>query len=124
MVSARRQPLFVCDSKALEEGGYRRLEVDYAGESATIIVLRYQGDCFAYLNRCAHMPRELDCERATVFDESGRYLRCSMHGVVYDPCTGKSESDICLGQALTPILLIETATGLWIVDKKVRSDHD
>jgi len=108
-------PIWVCHSKELAESTYRRMDVRYAGESSSVIVFRFQGQCLAYRNLCVHMPRELDCERDT-----GQKLRCSMHGIVYDPFTGASLSTMCHQERLTPVKIIEDETGIWIKDKRVK----
>jgi nitrite reductase/ring-hydroxylating ferredoxin subunit len=112
--------IWVCFPKQLGELGYRRIEVIYAGETITVVVFKYQGQYLAYRNLCVHMPRELDCLQDVIFDATGRYLRCSMHGIVYDPLTGKSVSSICNGEQLTPIVLVEDEQGLWIEDRRVQ----
>ena len=66
------------------------------------------------------MPRELDCERDMIFDETGQYLRCSMHGIVYEPRTGESVSTMCNGERLTSVRVIEDEEGIWFNDKRVK----
>jgi nitrite reductase/ring-hydroxylating ferredoxin subunit len=113
--------LWVAASEQLAEGAYLRVAVAYTGEPISVLVFRYKGRCLAYRNRCVHMPRELDCEKNGIFDATGQYLRCSMHGIVYDPLTGESVSSICNGQRLTPIGIVEDEAGVWIEDMRVRS---
>jgi nitrite reductase/ring-hydroxylating ferredoxin subunit len=113
--------LWVAASEQLAEGTYLRIAVAYTGEPISVLVFRYKGRCLAYRNRCVHMPRELDCEKNGIFDATGRYLRCSMHGIVYDPLSGASVSSICTGERLTPIDLVEDEAGIWIEDMRVRS---
>jgi nitrite reductase/ring-hydroxylating ferredoxin subunit len=112
--------LWVADPEELGEGHYVTLDVNFAGENTSVIVFRFKGKCFAYRNLCVHMPRPLDCIEDMIFDESGKYLRCSMHGIVYDPSTGESVSEICHGKQLTPIELTEDERGIWIVDRRVQ----
>ena len=100
------------------------MNVTYAGNPASIIVLKNQENYLADKNLCVHMPRELDCEKNTIFDETGKRLRCSMHGIVYDTNTGESLSTMCNGDKLTAIRLIEDEGNLWIKDKKVRMTDD
>lgn len=113
--------IWVASGKQLGEGEHVRLEVAYTGEPISVVVFRFKGRCLAYRNRCVHMPRPLDCESKGIFDATGQYLRCSMHGIVYDPVTGASLSEICHGQRLTPIEVMEDADGVWIEDVRVRS---
>jgi nitrite reductase/ring-hydroxylating ferredoxin subunit len=42
----------------------------------------------ACLNRCAHIPLELDWNEGEFFDQSGLYLICSTYGATYQPDTG------------------------------------
>lgn len=114
--------IWVCETKALAEGNYRRMNLTYAGEPTSVIIFRFQGQCLAYRNLCVHMPRELDCEQDMIFDESGQKLRCSMHGIIYDPVTGASLSTMCHQERLTPVKVVEDEAGIWIVDKRVKSE--
>lgn len=111
--------IWVCRNEQIAEGHYKRVEVTYGDESSSVVVFRYQGHCLAYRNQCVHMPRRLDCERDMIFDDTGQHLRCSMHGIVYDPTTGESISSICQGEKLTPVKIQEDQDGIWIFDKRV-----
>jgi nitrite reductase/ring-hydroxylating ferredoxin subunit len=111
--------LWVTSSDKLVKGNYLQMDVLYAGEQIPVVIFRHKGKCLAYRNRCLHMPRKLDCELNTIFDFSGEYLRCSMHGIVYEPISGESISTMCNGERLTPIELVEDEHGVWIVDRRV-----
>lgn len=111
--------VWVCTRAELAEGTYRRVEVTFAGEAASALVIRFGGRCLAYRNLCVHMPRPLDCERDMVFDASGQRLRCSMHGIVYDPVNGESLSTLCNGERLTALKTHEDESGVWLADKRV-----
>jgi nitrite reductase/ring-hydroxylating ferredoxin subunit len=120
MTNPRDERLWVATSEQLAEGAYLRMAVAYTGEPISVLVFRHKGRCLAYRNRCVHMPRELDCEKDGIFDAAGEYLRCSMHGIVYNPLTGESVSSICTGQRLTPIGIVEDEAGVWIEDMRVK----
>ena len=120
MLTNNNENLWVSTSENLRDGCYLKKEVYYAGEIISVIVIRHKGKCFAYRNLCLHMPRELDCIEDKIFDDSGQYLRCSMHGIVYDPSTGESASEICYKKRLTPIELMENEQGIWLIDRRVR----
>ncbi len=115
-----KQRIWVCSIDRLKEGSYERVEVEYADEPSSVIVFRYQGDFLAYRNLCVHMPRRLDCEKDMIFDDTGQNLRCSMHGVIYDPVTGESISTICEGDKLTPIKVEVNEGEVYIFDKRVK----
>jgi nitrite reductase/ring-hydroxylating ferredoxin subunit len=67
------------------------------------------------------MPRRLDGEEDKVFDHSGRYLRCSMHGIVYTPETGTSVSAMCEGDQLRAVAVYEEDGEIGIADFRVAS---
>lgn len=112
--------LWIGPRDRIAEGAYLKIDVRYDDVPVSVVVFRRGGECRAYKNLCVHMPRTLDCEQDVIFDASGRYLRCSMHGIVYDPRTGESLSEICRGQRLTAIDLVEDEAGIWIADRHVR----
>lgn len=109
----------LCPSHALQEGKHRKIRMVFEGHPEECLVLRFQGRAYAYINRCVHMPRPLDCEKNMIFDHTGRYLRCSMHGIVYTPQTGTSVSTMCEGERLRAVLVYEEAGELGIADFRV-----
>jgi nitrite reductase/ring-hydroxylating ferredoxin subunit len=117
MSTNNAQRIWVAASEHLAEGAYLRARIGYAGETIDVVVFRFKGQCLAYRNLCVHMPRELDCEQDMIFDATGQYLRCSMHGIVYDPLNGECASEICAGKKLTPIAVVEDADGIWFDDR-------
>ena len=83
----------ICASAALENSGKAlRFELEYFGERAPAFVLRFRGRVYGYLNRCGHVPMELDWREGEVFDFEGRDLICSTHGAAYAADSGR-----CLG---------------------------
>jgi len=111
----------VCPSDALAEGHHVGIEVKYDDAVQAVVLFRYQGRVFAYLNRCVHMGRPLDAESTSIFDDNGEHLRCSVHGVVYDPASGECGSTLCGGQKLRPVRLIEEDGSIYITDKRTRA---
>lgn len=104
----RSDGVFICDASAVEEGGKGvRFPLTAAGEDATGFVVRYNGHAFAYLNRCAHVPIELDWNQGDFFESSGLYLMCSTHGAIYDPESGHCQGGPCRGGRLRPIVVYE-----------------
>ena len=98
----------VCSSEALVEGGKGvRFPVTAGGEDAIAFAIRYDGVARAYLNRCAHVPIELDWNEGEFFDSSGLYLMCSTHGALYQPETGRCAGGPCRGGRLRPVTVVE-----------------
>lgn len=98
----------VCNSTSLEDGGRGvRFPVTAGGEDGIGFVIRYNGVVYGYLNRCAHVPIELDWNEGDFFESSGLYLMCSTHGAVYTPDTGRCAGGPCKGGRLRPIIVFE-----------------
>lgn len=98
----------ICASSVLEEGGKGvRFPVTAGGEDSTGFVVRYGGVVYGYLNRCAHVPIELDWNEGEFFESSGLYVMCSTHGAIYTPETGRCAGGPCRGGRLRPIAVFE-----------------
>lgn len=118
-VTKRHSPVFVCASSALGERRHRVVDILYRGNTQSAIVLRYRNQVYAYINQCVHMPKPLDCERDAVFDPDSGLLRCSMHGILYDPRTGISVSTLCEGASLQALRIVDDGRTIVICDKRV-----
>ena len=98
----------LCPSANLVNGGRAfGFDVLYAGQSSRAFAIRYQGQVHAYLNRCSHIPVEMDYQDGQLFDDSGRWLLCSTHGAAYEPDSGACSSGPCRG-GLVKIALSES----------------
>jgi nitrite reductase/ring-hydroxylating ferredoxin subunit len=112
----------ICESAALVEGGKGiRFPVSAGSEDTTGFAIRYDGKVHAYLNRCAHVPIELDWNEGDFFDSSGLYLMCSTHGAIYAPESGRCEGGPCRGGRLRPIHAVERDNQVfWQPDDYIR----
>ena len=98
----------ICESSALASGGRAvRFDVEYFGERAPAFVVRFEGCVHGYLNRCGHLPMELDWREGEVFDSEGRDLICSTHGATYSAQSGKCLGGPCGGTPLVPLRVEE-----------------
>ena len=95
-MAARKR--LICRSDALVDSGDGvRFEVKQGDASVPAFIVRYDGQVHAYLNRCAHLPMELDWKPGRFFDDQGLHLVCSTHGAVYAPETGACRGGPCTG---------------------------
>ena len=81
-------------------------DVVYQGQTCRAFAIRYQGQVHAYLNRCSHVPMELDWRPGVFFATDGRDLICSTHGAEYAADSGR-----CLGGPCgeTPLIKLTVA---------------
>ena len=115
----RERKFRICSNSELGEKEYRVIPLHYKKQPHTGILFRFNQQLYAYVNQCVHMPRHLDCEANTIFNETGNLLRCSMHGIVYQPETGESISSMCNGEKLQAIRLKIHNDIIYIDDKRV-----
>lgn len=122
MAGETADEVFICDSDAVAEGGRGvRFPVLAFGDAATGFVVRYDGKPRAYLNRCAHVPIELDWAEGEFFESSGLYLMCSTHGAIYVPDSGLCAGGPCKGGRLRPIAVRELDDKIyWQPDEFIR----
>jgi nitrite reductase/ring-hydroxylating ferredoxin subunit len=115
----------ICEADAVLEGGRGvRFAVSAFGDDATGFVVRYGGQVYGYLNRCAHVPIELDWAEGEFFESSGLYLMCSTHGAVYLPDSGECAGGPCKGGRLRPIALREEQGMIyWQPDEFIKPPH-
>jgi nitrite reductase/ring-hydroxylating ferredoxin subunit len=124
-MSAKHPTLIkICPSSCIAELGKYKFKIRYRGESREAILIRFKGVAYAYLNQCVHMPRALDCEHDNIFDDSERFLQCSMHSICYDPVTGSSLSEICYGKKLTAIKVSEEGDWVYLNEKRTELSAD
>ncbi len=96
--------VLICAADAVADGGKGvRFPVSAGGEATTGFVVRHGGKAYGYLNRCAHVPIELDWAEGEFFESSGLYLMCSTHGAIYVPESGYCAGGPCKGGRLRPI---------------------
>jgi nitrite reductase/ring-hydroxylating ferredoxin subunit len=108
----------ICASVDLVEGGKGvRFPVLAGSYETTGFVVRYGGAVYGYLNRCAHVPIELDWAKGEFFESSGLYIMCSTHGAIYDPESGHCQGGPCRGGRLRPIAVREQEHHIyWMAD--------
>ncbi len=91
----------------VDGGAGIRFEVEGKGGPEPAFVVRFRGKVHAYVNRCRHVPVELDWQPGEFFDTSGLYLICATHGALYAPDTGYCVGGPCAGKGLVPVTVIE-----------------
>ena len=78
-------------------------------EPARAFALRFDGRVVAYLNRCVHVPTELDWQPGEFLDSGREFILCSIHGAAYDPRNGRCVGGPCGAGRLRRIAAVEEA---------------
>ncbi len=84
-------------------------------------VIRYAGTAHAYLNRCGHVPIELDWLEGSFFDTQATYLVCATHGALYAPESGHCMAGPCAGRGLVRLPCREAEGRIWVSAPAVRA---
>lgn len=107
----------VCEGTELEEGGVGvRFDVMCGGKLTPAFVVRFGGLPRAFVNRCAHLPRELDWTPGHFFDMTKTLLVCSLHGALYYPDTGKCYLGPCQRGGLMVLPVKESGNQVIVAD--------
>jgi nitrite reductase/ring-hydroxylating ferredoxin subunit len=107
----------ICASDELVDGGAGvRFDVEADAASIPAFVVRHHGRVHAYLNRCGHIPVELDWQHGQFFDMAGIYLICATHGALYEPATGHCVGGRCNGRGLVPLAVAEHGGSVYLLE--------
>jgi len=102
------EPQPICTSAALAEAGDAQgFDLLEYGRPVRAFVLRFGGRVVGYLNRCAHVPAEMDWQPGKFLDDSGRWILCSIHGAAYEPSSGYCVAGPCAGRSLKALKVDE-----------------
>ncbi|MBL0090348.1 MAG: Rieske 2Fe-2S domain-containing protein [Ideonella sp.] len=94
----------LCESGALQERGLAHVfDVLVWRQPARAFAMRFDGRVVAYVNRCAHVPVELDWQPGQFLDIDRRWILCTMHGAAYEPANGRCVGGPCGQGKLMPI---------------------
>ncbi len=86
----------LCRADALVERGKAIVfDVLVWGQPARAFALRFDGAVVAYLNRCQHVPVEMDWVAGEFLDADRRWIVCSIHGATYEPADGRCVGGPC-----------------------------
>jgi len=94
MADLEAQPL--CSAAELIERGRAKVfDVLLWGQPARAFVMRFDGALVGYVNRCAHVPVELDWLPGEFLDREQRFIVCAVHGATYNPLDGRCVGGPC-----------------------------
>jgi len=104
----------------LEEGGKGlRFDLRQAnGDVVPAFAVRFDYQCFAYLNICGHIALQLDYMLGEFFSDDGQTLICATHGAEFAPDSGACLGGPCNGVGLQVLQIDEVNGNLFLLDDK------
>lgn len=120
MTEPNLTPQWLCASGDLKEcDGSITFEVMEWGKLTPAFAVRFDNQAQAFLNRCAHVPAEMDWQPGEFWDQDKRFIICSVHGALYEPQDGTCVAGPCPGAKLVAIPLQEKDGQLhWLPDER------
>ena len=101
-------PVRLCAADELvERGDAVVFDVIQWRDKATAFAMRFDGEVVAYLNRCVHVPTEMDWEYGKFLDSGRDFIMCSIHGASYNPSNGRCVGGPCGRGSLTKLRVEE-----------------
>ena len=101
-------PLPLCPAADLVERGKAVVfDVLLWGQPARAFGLRFDNALVAYVNRCAHVPVEMDWQPGEFLDHDKRWIVCSIHGASYEPADGRCVGGPCGRSQLMRVAVAE-----------------
>lgn len=120
--AATDAPEALCRSDELAERG-RAVVWDLLvyRQPARAFALRFDGRVVAYVNRCAHVPTEMDWQPGEFLDMDRRWILCSVHGAAYEPADGRCVGGPC-GRSKLMAIATEERDGqvYWYPSRDIR----
>lgn len=108
MAEQEAAPLRLCAADELvERGDAVVFDVIQWRDKATAFAMRFDGEVVAYLNRCVHVPTEMDWEYGKFLDSGRDFIMCSIHGASYNPSNGRCVGGPCGRGSLTKLRVEE-----------------
>jgi nitrite reductase/ring-hydroxylating ferredoxin subunit len=118
----RGEPVALCAGAELADGGKAVVfDVLEYGLPARAFALRFEGRVVAYLNRCLHVPTEMDWQPGEFLDDERRWIICSIHGATYEPRDGRCVGGPC-GRGKLKSIEVEERDGqvYWYPSRDIR----
>lgn len=120
VAAAEAQPLCAA-AELIERGQARVFDVLLWRQPARAFALRFDGVVVAYVNRCVHVPVEMDWQPGQFLDLDKRWIVCSIHGATYEPADGRCVAGPCARGKLMRIATAEHAGRVyWYPSRDIR----
>jgi len=101
---------YLCDIDDLVEGvadGFSIGDTHY-------IVVKANNSIFVFLNQCPHQGIPLNWLPHEFMDSDNELIRCSTHGALFSPSSGRCVEGPCIGDSLTSVAFVQKKNQLYI----------
>ena len=102
--------MFLCNENELEENKAKGFSTSGDKEQQDIILIKRDGQVYAYKNNCPHTGVNLNWQPDEFMDLESFYLQCSVHGALFNVEDGLCVRGPCVNQSLSA-LSIQTING-------------
>ena len=106
----------------IEHGKSKKFTLQRGQRDLEALLVNFEGQHFAYINRCPHTGITLDWVNNQFFSSDNRYIMCATHGAVFEPPTGECIWGPCVGLSLQSVP-VEIDEG-WIYARLPGADAD
>ena len=79
---------FIAVVGEIEHGKTKKFTLRRGQRDLDALLVNFEGNHFAYINRCPHTGITLDWVDNQFFSSDNRYLMCATHGAVFEPHLG------------------------------------
>ena len=86
-----------------EHGSSKKFTLRRGQRELEGMLVNFDGNLFAYINRCPHTGITLDWVNNQFFSSDKRYVMCATHGAVFEPATGECIWGPCVGLSLQSV---------------------
>jgi nitrite reductase/ring-hydroxylating ferredoxin subunit len=105
----------------IERGKAVVFDVLLWGQPARAFALRFDGRLVGYINRCAHVPVEMDWQPGEFLDHDKRWIVCAIHGASYEPADGRCVGGPCgRGRLIRLAMAEQDGQACWYPSTDVR----
>lgn len=100
----------LCAADELAEGQSR----GFALAELQLLLVRREGQVYAYQNRCPHRGIPLEWQPDQFLDASNSLIQCATHGALFLIESGECVAGPCSGHSLKALSCREDADGIWL----------
>ena len=99
----------VCRSEDIPDPGCHEFELCAGEKTINGFIVHWQGQWFAYENKCPHTGVSLNWLPHQFFDSAVEYLQCGLHGALFQPQDGLCVYGPCSGRSLSRLEVMQRA---------------